>query len=97
MFLFQQLLLEILSEVILSTGDSTYMTLSLVCRWFRDVVTQEVFRKAAHFAWLDSKIFFPFNAHSPVEFCSTRLLNFFFIIIIFPVFCLYTLSCGQLE
>ncbi|KAK9954878.1 hypothetical protein ABG768_014795 [Culter alburnus] len=41
-------------DVILSTGDSAYFTLSLVCRRFRDVSTQEGFRKAAHFAWLDS-------------------------------------------
>ncbi|XP_048017700.1 uncharacterized protein LOC125249445 isoform X2 [Megalobrama amblycephala] len=49
-----EILSEILRDVILSTGDSSYFTLSLVCRWFRDVVTQEVFRKAAHLAWLDS-------------------------------------------
>ncbi|XP_051945037.1 uncharacterized protein LOC127617133 [Xyrauchen texanus] len=47
---------EILKEVVLATGDSAYLTLSLVCRWFRDVVTNEHFRKAAHFAWLDSVV-----------------------------------------
>ncbi len=56
-FLFQQLPLEVLSEilkeVVLEDGDSAYLTLSLVCRLFRDVVT-----KKAHFAWMDSKIFF---------------------------------------
>jgi len=51
--LFQQLPHEIIA-----TGDSAYLMLSLVCRWFRDVVTNEIFQKAAHFAWLDSKMFF---------------------------------------
>lgn len=61
-FLFQQLPLEVLSEilmeVVLEDGDSAYLTLSLVCRLFRDVVTNEMFCKKAHFAWMDSKIFF---------------------------------------
>ncbi len=61
-FLFQQLPLEVLSEilkeVVLEDGDSAYLTLSLVCRLFRDVVTNDVFCKKAHFAWMDSKIFF---------------------------------------
>lgn len=66
--MFQQLpheiISEILKEVVVATGDSAYLTPSLVCRWFRDVVRNDIFRKAAHFAWLDSKIFFPlFNAH----------------------------------
>ncbi|KAG1970643.1 hypothetical protein F2P79_002109 [Pimephales promelas] len=42
-----------LPHEIIATGDSAYLTLSLVCRWFRDVVTNEIFQKAAHFAWLD--------------------------------------------
>ncbi len=60
-FLFQQLPLEVLSEilkeVVLEDGDSAYLTLSLVCRLFRDVVTNYVFRKKTHFAWMDSKIY----------------------------------------
>lgn len=51
-----EILSKILMEVILSMGDSAYMTLSLVCRCFRDVVNRDVFRKAAHFAWLDSVV-----------------------------------------
>ncbi len=57
-FLFQQLPLKVLSEILkevaLEDGDSAYLTLSLVCR---DVVTIYVFRKKAHFAWMDSKIY----------------------------------------
>ncbi|KAG1955378.1 hypothetical protein F2P79_008470 [Pimephales promelas] len=45
-----------LPHEIIATGDSAYLTLSLVCRWFRDVVTDEFFRKAAHFAWLNSVV-----------------------------------------
>ncbi|KAG1926705.1 hypothetical protein F2P79_024701 [Pimephales promelas] len=45
-----------LPHEIIATGDSAYLMLSLVCRWFRDVVTDEFFRKAAHFAWLNSVV-----------------------------------------
>ncbi len=53
-----EVLSEILKEVVLEDGDSAYLTLSLVCRLFRDVVTNDVFRKKANFAWMDSKICF---------------------------------------
>ncbi|KAG1925107.1 hypothetical protein F2P79_025760 [Pimephales promelas] len=46
-----------LPHEIIATGDSAYLMLSLVCRWFRDVVTNEIFQKAAHFAWLNSVVY----------------------------------------
>ncbi|XP_057204401.1 uncharacterized protein LOC130563019 [Triplophysa rosa] len=51
-----EILTEILKQVILTSVDSAYLTLSLVCRWFRDVIKNDFLRRGAHFAWLDSKI-----------------------------------------
>lgn len=49
-----ELLRQILLEVIFEEGDGAYLTLSLVCKRFHNIVGQQSFRRKAHFAWLDS-------------------------------------------
>ncbi|XP_039506572.1 uncharacterized protein LOC120462140 [Pimephales promelas] len=63
-----------LPHEIIATGDSAYLTLSLVCRWFRDVVTNEIFQKAAHFAWLDCVV--NWKKNSP-DYCEFRRIYSF--------------------
>ncbi|XP_015251326.1 PREDICTED: uncharacterized protein LOC107098268 [Cyprinodon variegatus] len=43
----------VLQEVVLAQGDSAYLTLALTCKYFKDIVSDPVFRKKTHFAWLD--------------------------------------------
>lgn len=50
-----KLLEKILLDVVLDTGDTAYMTLSLVCQTFLNVVSQDSFRKEAHLLWILSK------------------------------------------
>ncbi|KAJ8403787.1 hypothetical protein AAFF_G00346550 [Aldrovandia affinis] len=49
----KELLQKILLEVVHKAGDSALLTLSLVCRQFRGIVSTPLFRRKAHFAWLD--------------------------------------------
>ncbi|XP_032415485.1 uncharacterized protein LOC116717915 [Xiphophorus hellerii] len=46
----------ILQEVILAQGDTAYLTLALTCKSFEAIVSDPVFRKKTHFAWLDGEI-----------------------------------------
>ncbi|KAJ8332034.1 hypothetical protein SKAU_G00429880 [Synaphobranchus kaupii] len=48
----KDLLQKILLEVVHDAG--ALLTLSLVCRQFRDIVGASVFKRKAHLAWLDS-------------------------------------------
>nr|XP_033932862.1 uncharacterized protein LOC117440743 [Pseudochaenichthys georgianus] len=48
----QELLQSILLEVVLDAGDMAYLTLSLVCWKVRNTVSQDAFRKKAHFLWI---------------------------------------------
>uniref|UniRef100_A0A3B5LRC8 Ig-like domain-containing protein n=1 Tax=Xiphophorus couchianus TaxID=32473 RepID=A0A3B5LRC8_9TELE len=43
----------VLQEVALAQGDSAYLTLALTCKCFEAVVSEPVFKKKTHFAWLD--------------------------------------------
>lgn len=43
----------VLQEVVLTEGDAAYLTLALTCKRFKSLVSDPVFRKKAHFAWLD--------------------------------------------
>ncbi len=44
-------------NVVKEDGDVAFFRLSLTCWLFHDVVCEASFRKEAHFAWLDSKLF----------------------------------------
>ncbi|XP_038164881.1 uncharacterized protein LOC119799159 [Cyprinodon tularosa] len=46
----------VLQEVVLAQGDSAYLTLALTCKYFKDIVSDPLFRKKTHFAWLDGEI-----------------------------------------
>nr|XP_055029230.1 uncharacterized protein LOC129418313 isoform X1 [Misgurnus anguillicaudatus]XP_055029231.1 uncharacterized protein LOC129418313 isoform X1 [Misgurnus anguillicaudatus]XP_055029232.1 uncharacterized protein LOC129418313 isoform X1 [Misgurnus anguillicaudatus]XP_055029234.1 uncharacterized protein LOC129418313 isoform X1 [Misgurnus anguillicaudatus] len=48
------LLKNILLEVVLQEEDAAYMTLSLACSRFRDIVGDDKFKNQAHFLWLES-------------------------------------------
>lgn len=48
------LLRQILLDVVFDEGDGAFLTLSLVCRKFCDIVCSQVFRRKYHLAWLDS-------------------------------------------
>ncbi|CAM4570387.1 unnamed protein product [Leuciscus chuanchicus] len=48
------ILRRILLEVVKEYGDVAFNRLSLTCRKFRDVVSNESFRNEAHFSWLDT-------------------------------------------
>ncbi|KAK9972220.1 hypothetical protein ABG768_025543 [Culter alburnus] len=45
---------DIFIDVVLQEGDKAILTLALVCTCFRDLVTQEAFRRQAYILWLDS-------------------------------------------
>ncbi len=47
----------ILVNVVKEDGDVAFFRLSLTCWLFHGVVCEASFRKEAHFAWLDSKLF----------------------------------------
>ncbi len=49
-----ELLRHILLDVVYEEGDGAFLTLSLVCRKFYDIINRQSFRRKAHFAWLDS-------------------------------------------
>ncbi len=44
-------------NVVKEDGDVAFFRLSLTCWLFHGVVCEASFRKEAHFAWLDSKLF----------------------------------------
>ena len=47
-------LLEKIFQYVLKDGDLMFLHLSLVCKCFHNIVQQESFRRAVHFAWLRS-------------------------------------------
>ncbi len=51
------ILKHILMNVVKEDGDVAFFRLSMTCWLFHGVVCEASFRKEAHFAWLDSKLF----------------------------------------
>ena len=49
-----EVLSEILQFVCDSEGDAAILTLSLVCRRWRNLVSDKMFRRKVHFRWLSS-------------------------------------------
>jgi len=47
-------LLEKIFQHVLKDGDFMFLHLSLVCKHFHNIVQQDSFRRAVHFAWLRS-------------------------------------------
>ncbi|XP_030290955.1 uncharacterized protein LOC115592411 isoform X2 [Sparus aurata] len=73
----QLLVLEdIFALVVLSDGDMAILTLSLVCHHFREVLSTRVFRRKAHFLWLNSMASWSrFSAGYRAEYCKMYSLD----------------------
>ncbi|XP_051741377.1 serine/threonine-protein kinase pim-3-like [Ctenopharyngodon idella] len=67
---------DIFIDVVLQEGDKApCLTLALVCTCFRDLVTQEAFRRRAHILWLDTFHVIPSVSSSSVSVIVSRLLH----------------------